>query len=163
MTLFARDIMVKKFDTIQAEAPVTKAIEMILNGRIRETGHKTISLLVLDEFSQLAGVVSMFDVLYHLRPSFLNYGISGEYLPWKGQLANLINEIAHKKVGQIMSTNIIGASQDEHLMVILDRMVKYKYRRLPVLENSKPIGIVYISDIYHHLFSKAACLSGAHP
>jgi CBS domain-containing protein len=31
-------------------------------------------------------------------------------------------------------------------------MIKNKYRRLPVLENEKPIGVVYISDIYHKLF-----------
>jgi len=37
-------------------------------------------------------------------------------------------------------------------MVLLDRMIKKKYRRLPVLENNKPIGVVYISDIYSKIF-----------
>jgi CBS domain-containing protein len=37
-------------------------------------------------------------------------------------------------------------------MVLLDRMIKNKYRRLPVLENNKPIGVVYISNIYYKLF-----------
>jgi CBS domain-containing protein len=53
-----------------------------------------------------------------------------------------------------MSPEVMGASPDEHLMTILDRMVKNKYRRLPVIENNKPIGIVYIADVFHHLFSK---------
>ena len=51
-----------------------------------------------------------------------------------------------------MSTDVIGASADEHVIAILDRMIKKKYRRLPVLENNKPIGVVYISDIYASLF-----------
>ena len=69
MTLQARDIMVKEFDKIHSSAPASEAIEMILNGRIRATGHKTVSLIVVDAAREMAGVVTMFDILYHLRPS----------------------------------------------------------------------------------------------
>lgn len=155
MTLLARDIMVKTFDKIHADAPASLAIEMILKGKIRDTGHKTVSLIVVDQFSELAGVVTMFDILYHLRPAFLNYGIKGEDLSWNGQLETFIKELGTKKVRQVMSTNVVGASPDEHLMVLIDRMVKNKYRRLPVLENHKPTGIVYLSDVYFHVFSRA--------
>lgn len=41
-------------------------------------------------------------------------------------------------------------------MVILDRMVKNHYQRIPVLENGKLIGIAYLSDIYSFLFSREA-------
>lgn len=156
MTLLARDIMVTEFDRIHADAPIEKAIQMILNGKLRKTGHKTISLIVVDDFNRLTGVITMFDILYHLRPSFLNCGINGEEMQWSGQLGKLIDNIKGKKVKQIMSETIVGASVDEHLMVLLDRMIKHKYRRLPVLQDHKPIGIVYISDIYHHLFSGKA-------
>ena len=152
MELYARDIMVKSFQQINDEAPIEKAIQMISSGRIRQTGHKTISLLVTDYYQHLVGVITMFDILYHLRPAFLNYGIDGDQLPWRGQLDKCIADLKQKRVKHVMSTNVIGASQDEHLMVVLDRMVKHKFRRLPVLENNIPIGVVYISDIYHKLF-----------
>jgi len=145
---------VKDFDKIHSSAPASEAIEMILNGKIRPTGHKTISLIVVDGAREMAGVVTMFDILYHLRPSFLNLGISGEEIDWQGQMLTLVKGLKAKKVKEIMSTQVVWASPDEHLMVLLDRMVKNKYRRLPVIENQKPIGIVYISDIYHHLFAK---------
>jgi CBS-domain-containing membrane protein len=160
MTLLARDIMVKDFDKIHAEAPAGIAVDMILNGKVRATGHKTISLIVVDAFSELAGVVTMFDILYHLRPSFLNRGVSGEDMAWEGMLRDLIKQLETKKVKQIMSTNVVGASPDEHIMVLLDRMVKNRYRRLPILENHKPLGIVYISDIYFHLFAKPGRAQG---
>jgi CBS domain-containing protein len=153
MTMRARDVMVTEFDKIHAEESARLAIEMILNGKVRESGHKTVSLVVVDEFSELAGVVTMFDILYHLRPDFLNYGYSGDYISWEGQLRPFIEALKKKKVKQIMSPEVMGASPDEHLMTILDRMVKNKYRRLPVIENNKPIGIVYIADVFHHLFS----------
>ncbi|PQP33520.1 CBS domain-containing protein, partial [Desulfobacteraceae bacterium SEEP-SAG9] len=86
MTLWAKDIMVSNFDTIHMEAPVEEAIHKISNGIVRETGYKTKSLIVIDDFKKLSGVITMFDLLYHLRPDFLNFGIDGEELHWEGQL-----------------------------------------------------------------------------
>jgi predicted transcriptional regulator len=152
MTLFARDFMVTSFDKIDENAPIEKAIQMISNGKTRQTGHKTISLMVTDYYDNLVGVITMYDILYHLRPAFLNYGIDGDQLPWIGQLGSFIRDLKGKKVKQVMSTDVMGASLDEHIMVLLDRMIKNKFRRLPVLENNKPIGVVYISNIYYKLF-----------
>ena len=156
MTLFAKDIMVKNFDKINLDEPIEEAIQMIFYGKVRETGHKTVSIMVVDDFEKFVGIITMFDILYHLRPSFLNCGIYGEDLPWEGQLKSLIEELKKKTIDQVMSPNVVGASPNEHLMIILDRMIKNKYRRLPVLVDDKPIGIVYLSDIYYHLFSKDA-------
>lgn len=156
MTLHAKDIMVTEFETIYQEDPAGKAIERISQGTIRKTGYKTVSVMVIDDLKKLVGVVSMFDILYHLRPDFLNFGINSEELKWEGQLNILIEKFKDKKVDQIMSRNVVGASKDDHIMVILDRMVKNRYRRLPILQNDRPVGIVYISDIYHRLFSQGS-------
>ncbi|MEW6078947.1 MAG: CBS domain-containing protein [Thermodesulfobacteriota bacterium] len=154
MTLCAKDIMVTDFDKIHVNAPMEDAINMILNGKIRKSGHKTISLMVHDDFLRLAGVITMFDILYHLRPTYLNYGINGDEVSWEGQTEKLIHDLKNKKVHQIMSHNIVSTSPDEHLMAVLDRMVKNRYRRLPVLVNDRPIGVVYISDIYYRMFAQ---------
>ncbi|MFP4445739.1 MAG: HPP family protein [Desulfosudaceae bacterium] len=153
MSLRAQDIMVTTFDTVSANAPAGEAIQLILHGQVRPTGHKTISLMVVDEFQRFVGIVTMFDILYHLRPSFLNYGVNGEEIPWEGQLEQCLKDLRDKRVDQVMSVNIVGASPAEHVMVLLDRMIKHKYRRLPILENQRPVGIAYLSDIYYHLFS----------
>jgi predicted transcriptional regulator len=54
----------------------------------------------------------------------------------------------------LTAKDVMGANLNDHIIVILDHMIKNKYRRLPVLERNKPIGIIYISDIYHTIFSK---------
>ena len=156
MSLYAKDLMVSGFDTINMNAPVEEAVHKISNGKIRKTGYKTISLMVTDDFNKLCGVVTMFDILYHLRPDFLNFGISGEELKWEGQISSLLNAVNEKKVHHIMTPNIVSAKADEHIMNLLDRMIKNKYRRLPVLEKGQPVGVVYLSDIYHHIFSSKA-------
>ena len=154
MTLFAKDIMVTNFDTIHRDATVEEAIHKISNGIVRETGYKTVSLMVVDDFQKLCGVVTMFDVLFHLRPDFLHFDTFHEELKWEGQLKPLLDNFRGKKVNQIMTHHVVGAASGDHVMTLLNRMVKNKYRRLPILKNGQPIGIVYISDIYHHIFSK---------
>jgi len=155
MSLRARDIMVTSFDMIHKDASIAQAIKKITNGLVRETGDKTNSLMVIDEYNHLAGVITMFDILYHLRPSFLNYGINGDELVWNDpQIKKLVDDLKVKKVGQLMSDNVTGASPDDHIIVILDRMIKNNYHRLPVLENSLPIGVVYVADIYYSLFAQ---------
>ncbi|WP_022664694.1 CBS domain-containing protein [Desulfospira joergensenii] len=152
--VFAKDIMVSDFDTINYNAPVETAIKMIFSGKIRNTGDKTTSLMVINELNHFVGIVTMFDILYNLRPGFLNYGVDGRDISWMGLIQQCKKELIKKQVRDIMSSEIVGALPDEHLMIILDRMVKNKYHRLPVLGNNEPIGIVYISDIYFHLFAR---------
>ncbi len=154
MTLYAKDIMVTRFDTIHEDAPVIDAVHKISNGVIRESGYKTISVMVVDDLNRLSGVISMFDILYHLRPDFLNFGIDGAELKWEGQMKVLMEKFRGKKARHVMTRNVVGAKPDDHIMILLDRMVKNRYRRLPVLKHDKPVGIVYISDIYHRLFSQ---------
>ena len=152
--VFARDIMVTDFDTVNESDPVETVIKMIFTGKIRASGDKTTSLMVTNELNHFVGIVTMFDILYNLRPGFLNYpGLDGKDVSWMGLINLCKKELITKRVKDIMSSEIVGALPDEHLMALLDRMVKNKYHRLPVLGNNEPIGIVYIADIYFHLFA----------
>ena len=154
MTLHAKDVMVTNFDTIHVNSPVKEAIDKIANGIVRETGYKTISLMVIDDLNRLCGVITMFDILYHLRPDCLNFGVDGSEVEWEGQLNKLVERFQGKTVRQVMTRNVVSADVEDHIMTLLDRMVKNKYRRLPVLKNDRPVGIVYISDVFHRIFSQ---------
>ncbi len=150
MKLTARDVMVKEFNTIEQSAPVEDAVRMILKGKPRETGYKTVSVMVMDKHGELAGVVSMFDILYHLRPPILNFIGDSINFPEK-ELNSFIERFKGLNVAQIMNSPVRYISPDTDLMVIIDRMVKEKSRRLPVVENSKVIGIVYLAEVFCHL------------
>ena len=151
MTVIAKDIMVESFDTIDENAPIHEALNMMFKGRVRENGQKSSSLLVVDDWQQLTGVITMYDVLYHLRPDFLNHGIDADVLPWTGQLKTVVAQLTRKTVKKVMSRNVTGAGMEEHIMVVLDRMIKNRFRRLPVLKNGIPMGVIYLSDICYHI------------
>jgi len=154
MQLFAQDIMAKNYDTIHMDEPVEKAIKKILNAKVRPTGHKTVSLMVVDYDHGLVGTVSMYYILYHLRPSYLNYGIDGNELNWKGELDEFIRAVKQKKVVHIMNDTVLSVPPDEPVMSILDRMIKNNLRRISVVDNGRLVGVVYMSDIFYHLFSE---------
>ncbi|MDM8537948.1 CBS domain-containing protein [Desulfobacterales bacterium HSG17] len=151
MEIFARDIMVKDFDTINSKASIKDAVNKILNGRQRESGYKTESIMVTDEFNKLTGVVSIHDVLFHFRPAFLNYGIDSIDV-WKGRLKPHFEEFETLTVEQVMNSPVLSISSGDHLMVVLDMMVKKRCRRLPVVENDVIKGIVYQQEIFKALF-----------
>ncbi len=150
MKVTARDVMVKDFDKIRSDAPIEEAVRLIFKGKVRETGQKTGSVMVIDRFNRLTGVISMFDVLYHLRPPILDYMVSGIDF-WNEELESYVKHFRGLTVKQIMSSPVLFVSPDDNLMVVIDRMVRKKCRRLPVLESSQVIGIVYLSEVYYHL------------
>ena len=57
-------------------------------------------------------------------------------------------------VGDIMTTEVVTITPDSHLMVIADIMIKKHIRRLPVVGDQEVVGIVYVSDVFHHLLEK---------
>jgi len=148
--LTARDIMVKDFNMINKDAPVEDAVRLIFKGKTRETGYKTVSVMVTDNIGNLCGVLSMFDVLYHLRPPILN-SFHDSFNFSEKELESFIKRFKGLTVSQVMNFPVRYVAPETELMVIIDRMVKEKSRRLPVVENSKLIGIVYLAEVFNHL------------
>ena len=146
----ARDVMVTEFSTIQHNASITEVVRLIYNGKVRETGYKTVCTMVTNDFGDLVGVVSMFDILYHLRPPILNY-LGDSVNIGIQELESYIKRFKGMTVEQVMNSPVKYVSPETDIMEIVDRMVKDKCRRLPVVEDTKAIGIVYLSEVYCHI------------
>ncbi|MBI9077074.1 MAG: CBS domain-containing protein [Desulfatibacillum sp.] len=150
MKLTAQDVMSTEFDTISMDAPVMEAVERILNGKVRKSGYRTISLMVTDPMGRLAGVISMLDILYHLRPPFFNYMEDNAGMDLE-DISLYTERFKDLSVKHVMTTQVSGASVDENVLVLVDRMVRKKVRRLPVIENGVAVGVVFISELYQKI------------
>ena len=144
------DIMATEYVTIGPDAPVSRAARLIFRGETRKTGYKPFGIMVVDTFSHLLGMICMEDILYHLRPPFMNYELGNVPL-WEGEMEIYLDHFTDLRVEQAMSSPVITASPRDDLIVAIDRMVKSKIRRLPVVEEEKIMGIVYLSDIFYHV------------
>jgi CBS domain-containing protein len=57
---------------------------------------------------------------------------------------------------------VVTIAPQTHLMMIIDLMIKKHIRRLPVVEEGRIVGIVYISDLFYTImerFGDNFCLS----
>ncbi|SHK39804.1 CBS domain-containing protein [Desulfatibacillum alkenivorans DSM 16219] len=150
MKLTAKEVMSKEFETISLDAPVMEAVERILKGKVRESGFRTISLMVTDSMGRLAGVVSMLDILYHMRPPFFNYMDDNAGMDMD-DVSLYIDRFKGLSVKHVMTIQTSGAYPEENILPLIDQMVRKKVRRLPVLEDGILVGVVYITEVYRKI------------
>jgi CBS-domain-containing membrane protein len=148
-----KDIMSTSFHTLSPDMPVSEAVKMFKSASLEE--RRTIfGMMVMDERQALVGILSMYDILLALQPKHIH--IWGEMKDI--DLDGLVNSACQRSrsvlVGDIMSTDIVTVPVDAHLFMVLEIMNKKHIRRLPVLEQYKVVGMVYISDLFHHLLER---------
>ena len=144
----AKDIMEGVKETLTPETALKEAVnKMRVAGKGRDrAGVK--GMVVLDN-GNLAGIVSIKDILKAIIPSYMTLTELGEFT-WDGMLEEMAKKVANKKVGEIMTRDVITVSEDAPLMECADLIVKHNLQRLPVLNKEKKVvGMIYIRDLYH--------------
>ena len=153
MKTIARDIMTTQFSTLLPQAPVTEAIR-IFKETFKEQNRRLFGMIVADEDQHLAGMLSMYDILLYLRPKHIQVWGTMEDLEIAGVIDAASARIKSILVGDIMTQDVITITPDANLMMILDVMIKKHVRRLPVVEDQRIVGIVYISDLFDSLLER---------
>ena len=130
--LKAKEIMQSNLITAKQDAPVLEVINLLAQNEI--TG-----LPVVDDDMTLVGLVSEKDVL----------GIAYRVL------ADVIgNAMDVKKIGDIMTKDVVSFSPNDNLDDICQCFMNKPFRRVPVLDNGKVVGIISRKDIIAHAFAK---------
>jgi CBS domain-containing protein len=145
----ARDAMTWGVISVEAEAPVERATQLMLQNRIS-------GLPVLDSKGALVGMVTEGDFLRRSeigtakrRPRWL------EFLIGPGRLATEYVHAAGRNVGEIMTPAPCTVTPETSLEQIVDVMERRRIKRLPVVEGGKLVGIVSRANLMHALASMA--------
>ncbi len=149
----ARDIMSKHFHSLHPATPISEAITSFKVAAVRE-GRRIFGMMVIDDANQLVGILSMYDILLLIQPKHIHIWGEMRDIDVSGVIENTCRKNESILVRDVMSTNITTVEADAHIFVILEIMNKQHIRRLPVIENDKVIGIVYISDLFYHLLDR---------
>ncbi|MBW2682406.1 MAG: CBS domain-containing protein, partial [Deltaproteobacteria bacterium] len=94
------------------------------------------------------------DILLYLRPKHIHVWGSMEDLEIAGVIDAAGSRIKSILVGDIMTPDVVTVGPNANLMMVLDTMIKKHVRRLPVVEEQRVIGIVYISDLFSQLLER---------
>ena len=151
--MIARDIMKARFHTLSPRDTIAEAVKHFQIA-LEDEQKKVFGLMVTDENDQLLGMLSMYDILLFIQPKHAHlWGEMEDIDP-----TELYDERLEKGksilVADIMTTEVVTITPDTHLMVIADIMIKKHIRRLPVVDGQEVVGIVFVSDVFHHLLRK---------
>src|SRR5688572_2697502 len=131
-----RDVMTTPVVSIDSEAPISRAIRLMLQKKIS-------GLPVVDAAGNLTGVVTEGDFLrraeagtLHSQPRWL------EFLMGPGLLAEDYAKTHGRKVSEVMTRSVKTVDEDTQLNDVVALMERNGIKRIPVLRGKKLIGIV---------------------
>jgi len=154
MGLTARHVMLTRFYTLRPDTLISAAVQVFQQASQEQ--QTVLGMMVTDESGRLVGMLSMYDIFLLLRPKHIHIWGEMEDLEVGGILEAACRRAKSMRVGDIMTTEVITITPDTHLLLVIDIMIKKHVRRLPVLEDGKLLGIVYLSGVFNHLLELLA-------
>ncbi len=127
-----KEIMNHRPRTVRPETSLDGLLERLL-GQIEDC------FPVVDKDQRLVGVVTESDVLRVLHPPV-----------HQAMVAPVLRELmktAAKTVSEIMTKRPVTVKPDMTVAEVLNIMFEHKFRRLPVVEGEKLVGLVSLRDI----------------
>ncbi len=141
--MLVSDIMSRSPKTV---TPDTKLIEVVsLMCLFRYSG------LPVEKDGELLGIIAEKDVLHRMFPKledFADIMATPDYDSMMSQYKDVVN----LKVEDVMTPRVISVSPDMHILRAATVMVRHKFRRIPVAEDGKLVGMLSLGDIHKAIF-----------
>jgi len=135
----AKDVMSDGVLSIGVDASVLEAARLLVNCRVS-------AMPVVDDAGIMTGIVSEADLMSDAE----DYVAAGTGRP-------------ARKVADVMTRDVVTASEDTPLSQIATMMKERNIKRIPILRDGAVVGIVGRVDILRGLISLSAGADGTHP
>lgn len=143
----ASDVMVRDVVTIGPDDDVASAVRLLV-------GHDISALPVVDADRRILGVLSEADLLHREEDDTLERRSWWmEALTPSGALALDYAKSHGRRVAEVMSSEVISASEDTPLWEIASILEKHRIKRVPIVKDGKLVGIVSRSNLIQALAS----------
>ena len=147
----AKDLMIPLQEYLKPDNTLEEAANLL---RIAQRGEEKIgvkALPVLDSSGNLAGILSIGDILKAVHPAYMDLMNLGRFA-WDGMVEAFAKKAAGKKVRDLMTPKVITVKEDATLMECIDHMLKSNVKRVPVLnEETNVIGMLYERDVFYEI------------
>jgi len=132
--------------TPRAVTPETKLLEVVsLMCLYRYSG------LPVEQDGKLVGIIAEKDVLHRMFPTledFKDVMAAPDYDDMMYQYRDVVN----LKVADVMTANVITVPPDIHILKAATVMVRHKFRRIPVAEGQRLVGMLSLGDVHKAVF-----------
>ncbi len=141
-----KDIMTTNLKTVTPDTPVKDLAMMMVMEHISGAP-------VVDEENNLVGIISEKDILQHMFPD-LNE-LMNDTKPDFEEMERNYNSTINMTVKDLMTPNVASVAPDIPCLKAASMMWLRKFRRIPVAENGKLVGIVSIGDVHRAIFKSS--------
>lgn len=146
--MLVKEIMTEPVYAASPTDPVRKIAGIMHNKRVS-------GVPVVDEDGTLMGFISEKDILNRLLPGFSDFMDNPLGMNDFEAMEEAYFDILGKSVGQLMTgKRIMSISPDDPVMKAASQMNLHKFRRMPVVENGKLVGMASLSDIHKAIFKR---------
>ncbi len=152
--MIAADVMVRGVITVHPDTDVADAIKLLAERDIS-------ALPVVDAQGELVGLISEADLLHRVEIA------TEKHRPWLQELMTAATTLAEdfakshgKKVGEVMTTDVVSAGEDTPLADIASLFERKRIKRVPIVRDGKLVGIVSRSNLIQALASSAGATEG---
>ncbi len=153
MDITAREVMDANFFTLSPEMTIAQAMRIFQKAG-EEYKQIVFGMVVTGASGKLLGMLSMYDIFLLIRPKHIHIWGEIRDIDVSGILDEACQRSKSMLVGDIMTTDLTTITPDTHLLHIIDIMIKKHVRRLPVLEDGKMVGMIYLSRVFRHLLGR---------
>ena len=143
--MFVRDIMSTGLVTASPNETVRSVVMKMIN---RGCG----AIPVVENDNDLVGIVTLRDVLLPLYPNYGDYVHDNVHSRDFVEMEEGYPEILTRKVAEIMSRTPLTIGPDAPVLEAASYMGMKNFRRIPVVQRGKLLGMLSIGDVNRGLF-----------
>lgn len=115
--------------------------------------NKISGLPVVDDENNLIGVVSEKDILCSMFPDMGELVASGAKVDFEAMEKDY-SSVLNKTVEDVMTKDVFIVSPEQPILRAASMMWIRKFRRIPVTENNKLVGILSMGDVHKAVFQE---------
>jgi CBS domain-containing protein len=147
--LTAADVMSSPVLSVSPDASLAEAIGLMLDRHIS-------GLLVVDANGDMIGVLTEGDLLRrHEIATTQHRSWLSQLFTSSGKQANAFTRTHGRRVHDVMTEAVIAVSETTPLVDIVELMENHGIKRVPVLHNGRPVGVVSRADLLRALLAVA--------
>jgi len=145
--MLVKEIMTRAIKTITPETGLQEVASLMCLNRFS-------GLPVVEGEDTLVGFIAEKDVLGHLFPAVRDIMTGMSALDFEGMESDY-KKVLPLKTADLMVSNVITVDPDMPLLRAVSIMARNKFRRIPVAEGNKLVGIISLGDIHRAFFIKS--------
>src|SRR5579863_3898265 len=151
----AADVMTQPVISVTPETTIAEAARLLLDNRIS-------GLPVVDPDGTVVGVVTESDLLRRTETGTQRRHARWlEFLIAPGRLAQEYSNANARKVGEVMSADVVAVAPRESLAEVVRLMERRRIKRVPVIEAGRLVGIVSRANLVRALLDDLSKPAGS--